>query len=532
MNRPHPKPAHAERPGSGPTCRAAAALAALLLCLIRPAAAQDRDLIGRLPESAQVVVVVHNAAAIVADLDASPAAPVLRAAGVFNRTLAAWKSLAERLGWTPQETADRLLGGTCVLVLTEPTEQAGWCLLATISGDTDQRLRERLEIAPADVVQGQPVLALRNGEFLLAVQQDQSRRPGRRRLLLLGPNPRLGAGLFRDVLPALAQDCPAPIRATAVFEHVRAGDEFPVAVYGNLAAPGSRPWAEHLALSIAWRPGALTCDVVARLPDAPAFAALPRTDLRRFSAAANDAPLAIAACLPVRSIRGSGLAWGSPAIDPEPRPGAFERWVLLLHAADRPATDAEPPPHRATLLVESSEPLSSDTVAHRFGRLLEGPQTTLGVATEGLPPAAVRRTSFDTLHSAIARRIFGPDGSMVWTGPPTSPDADGGGGPGFNVVCAAPLEPRADADLGNARDLARAIDTPSLDADRWVAVGRLDPRLLLALAPGPWPEGSPTRAMLQRVTRLAWEFRALDDGLLRGCVRADLAPAAEPPRAP
>ncbi|MBL8991441.1 MAG: hypothetical protein JNJ48_07670 [Phycisphaerae bacterium] len=534
MNPANAHPPIAERSGSPCMLRAVAACLALF-CLLRPAPAQDRELIGRLPDSAEVVLVVHNAAGILAEADASPFAPVLRAAGLFNRTLTAWKGLADRLGWTPRETAERLLGGTCVLVLTEPNEQAGWCLLATISAETERRLRERLEIAPADVVQGRPVLALRNGEFLLAVQQDESRQPGRRRLLLLGPSPRPGASLFNDVLPALSQDCAAPLRATPVFPLVRDAADAPIALYGNLAPTRDRRWAEHLALSVAWRPGALTCDIAARLPDAPAFAALPRTSLRAFAAAAQDAPLAIAACTPIEPLRRSGLSWSASADDPPAEPGAFERWALLLHPAPDDAAAGGPTLHRAALLVESSGPGGCDALALRLGRLLEGPQTTLGLATEGLPPATLRRTTFDAGGSAMARRIFGPVGHLAWS---RCAGAAGGGGATdagtqrWSTVALAPTQAAADRSWRDACDLASALHAPANDADRWVTVGRIDPRLFLAVAPGPWPDGSPTRTMLERLTLLAWEFRAQDDGLIRGSIRLDVAPTPPAPNAP
>lgn len=98
-------------------------------------------------------------------------------------TWEAWGALAARMGWTPEEAADRLLGGGVVVALWDPPGggslidvsgvrlgQAPYAVWCRVSAATQRRVRESLGAEPAAVIDGQPVLRALGGQLWVGVR--------------------------------------------------------------------------------------------------------------------------------------------------------------------------------------------------------------------------------------------------------------------------------------------------------------------------------------------------------------------------
>ncbi|HZW08657.1 MAG TPA: hypothetical protein VFF69_02030 [Phycisphaerales bacterium] len=160
--------------------RAAARLAALC-CAAAPALALEPDLghvVSRLPERVQFVAAMDDGARLRRSLGDSPLmlalASVPRPAKVFD----AWSQLSTDLGMTDAEAFDLLLGRRVVFAATglqAGDSESQWALLSELDPATDRRLRADLGAVPRRLVDGQPVLELEHGSFLLATSNGRLR---------------------------------------------------------------------------------------------------------------------------------------------------------------------------------------------------------------------------------------------------------------------------------------------------------------------------------------------------------------------
>lgn len=122
---------------------------------------------------------------------------LLGAIGSDEPAGAGWQALADELGYSHEDLFDRLLGGGFALALVQPATRpaqsadAGstqpdrgappaapgrwhWALVAHISPETFQRLRERLRPAPRSVIGESQVLSLERGRYELAARPIRS----------------------------------------------------------------------------------------------------------------------------------------------------------------------------------------------------------------------------------------------------------------------------------------------------------------------------------------------------------------------
>lgn len=168
--------------------RARVLLLALALCLslgAPRARAQDAaapqtaaldDLLAslqRVPERANFIVGIPDGATVLQAMQAEgDNLSVL--ADALEKTSGAWKALAEALGWQRDEMTVAILGGTVVLTGHTQGVQAElgeWTLRCTITPATADHLTRRLELLPRQIVHGQPVFAIENGRYLLALRR-------------------------------------------------------------------------------------------------------------------------------------------------------------------------------------------------------------------------------------------------------------------------------------------------------------------------------------------------------------------------
>lgn len=127
-------------------------------------------------------------------------------AGIADQILAqgraerAWADFAQRLGWTTAQAFDEIFGTRVMLVmrgLDQPEPQ--WALLGDVSAEAERRLRERLDVAPRNLVRGHAVMSVERGEYELT-----SERAGDRAVLLFAPA--VQPSLLDDLLPLLGKD--------------------------------------------------------------------------------------------------------------------------------------------------------------------------------------------------------------------------------------------------------------------------------------------------------------------------------------
>ena len=176
--------------------------------------------IADIPDDVDLVVVVENGA----DLRASPigdaAARFLADSGIIVDLTKAWKALGDQMGWSTQETFDRLLGRRVVL-LSKSLGQGGdrrWAILSDVNAETEQVLKEKLEAAPRAISQGHKILTVENGAYELtshhqttarvtaatkAVNASRRAADNARVTLVLGPTGR--GELFDEMLSRLSR---------------------------------------------------------------------------------------------------------------------------------------------------------------------------------------------------------------------------------------------------------------------------------------------------------------------------------------
>lgn len=156
---------------------------------------------GSAPDLCDVVVVVDGAARLASTEAGRGSLRVLGEMGLFSDTSIAWAELASALGMSPMGALEAVAGSRTMLMATRETGQtpAGWALLTEVSGETEQLIRSRLKPVPRRIVDGQPVLMLENGRFLLATRR--AKRVGSA-LVLVAPAD--SPSLFEACLPLLA----------------------------------------------------------------------------------------------------------------------------------------------------------------------------------------------------------------------------------------------------------------------------------------------------------------------------------------
>ncbi len=176
--------------------------------------------IADIPDDVDLVIVVESGA----DLRTSPigdaAARFLAESGIIVDLTKAWKAFGDQLGWSTQETFDRLLGRRVVL-LSKSIGQGSdrrWAILSDVSADTEAVLKEKLEAAPRAISQGHKILTVENGAYELTSHHHTTSRAGasgakavraarpaanERVTLVLGPSGR--GELFDEMLSRLSR---------------------------------------------------------------------------------------------------------------------------------------------------------------------------------------------------------------------------------------------------------------------------------------------------------------------------------------
>ncbi|MEC9372400.1 MAG: hypothetical protein VYC34_01085, partial [Planctomycetota bacterium] len=188
-----------------------AALCIGLLSVLAPASAGRPFIAERVPADVDFLLVIDDAASLRKTPAGDSISSILDVVFFEGRARKRWSDLAIQLGWSEAEAFDRLLGSRIAIVgrgivpqwgdaqLRDAADQrtAAWAVILEVSADTEQRVRERLKVAPRGIQKGRTIYAVEGGRFELAADR---RKHGPSTLLLA---PRNASALFDELLPRL-----------------------------------------------------------------------------------------------------------------------------------------------------------------------------------------------------------------------------------------------------------------------------------------------------------------------------------------
>ncbi len=484
---------------------------AALLTLVAPASASRVndawELIDAMPADARLVVVADDLSANLA----TPAGRALQGAiaesGFFSPTLRQWSELSDRLGLSPQEAVDALLGRRVVFVARElslpaafqPADESAWALMVWIPSDTEKRIRKRLQLAPRSKIAGQPVLAAEQGDFALVLLATKDAAHDDHTILLLAPAS--DDSMLEPMIRALLQRPDAPTRVR------RAAPARPQPMPGSFLHIAGR--ATHASFELEARPTAagwesrFTIDSDA---DHPHKAGSRPVSAARFQALAPDALALIMESTPDRvdpdlksTLTASALFADLP--DRFLRLMGGRSLVMLQRAG--PAT----PGLCLTLASEATYPGNPVTEGDRaIGAMLNpGSGASLPEGSiEGQYPRAIRSEPLRANDASL----FGDRPIARWAY--SSPDPNAGSDPQtWWTLRLAPEQSHAAQPLREFVDaLARRPREP--DDARYIALGLVRPAALRrALGDTIWTAVPPVRA-ISRVERVAWSLSLAD----------------------
>lgn len=490
------------------------------------------------PEAADIVIVIDGVAEIAQTPRGRGAVAILQELGLFADTAIAWSELATTLGMRPDEAIRAVAGRRVMIVVTTQTPQkpTSWALLTHVESRTERLIRERLKPVPRRIANGQPVLMLENGRFLMATRAPKGARDKSQDAALLIA-PAHASELFDATLPLLSErpaDSPiaADPRAALASRTQRLRAQGPPTDAFILYRPrtGSEPDAPRnlLALAASGSPqpaigwvATVACDP-AFLGDASPGAGVPEA---LFRAASEHAILAFAA--PVSNSRDSGSGFsrilyrfmsdvaplfdGHAIVSFRERPtGTEDRGAeIIVGSALVPAPDA---PARfdagmATLVNRLSriEPLAGE--AHDFS---------------GRFPGAVREADLSPRALSILAPVIGASPVARWCFVPDAPES-----PWWLAQIAA-RAPSADGSIlrAVAASLAPEPDAPVIA--HLATAGVIRPDVLYRTLPPVMRALTPLLAPFRFTRAIEWRGTIHPDGLMRGRASIEFLPEADP----
>ncbi len=489
------------------------------------------------PDIADLVIVIDHAADVAASTQGRATIRVLQEFGLFAGTAIAWNELASSMGLTPADAVRAVAGERTMLVIrSESVERPSqWALISFVEPRTERLVRERLKPVPKRIVDGQPVLMLENGRFLMATRSTKEGKEARANAALLVA-PADASALFDACLPLLAgKRVHAPIdtdpmasRACAELPGERAPDLFimyrprtsdePDAPRTLLTIAGARSpdsndqWNARIACS----PNALgEVDRVVASGISEPF----------FRAAAERAIVAFAAPVSSRRDGGSGFSRilfrfmsdlgplfdGAGLVSLRERATDVDNAGLEIIVGTALARDAgiasKFDSGMATLLNRIARDESGLTDAHDF---------------EGRFPAAVREADLSTRALSLAAPLIGPAPVARWCFA-GSCDA---GLPAWWIAQIASTSTGSDGSALRAVASALTPDPDAPVAKRLATIGIVRPDALYRVLPPMLRSLTPALAPFRWVSRIEWEAAAHADGLVRGHASLQFRPEA------
>lgn len=491
----------------------------------------------RAPDVADLVIVIDRAADVAASSQCRATIRVLQEFGLFAGTAIAWNELASSMGLTATDAIRAVAGERAMLVVRfESVERPSrWALITHVDPRTERLVRERLKPVPKRIVDGQPVLMLENGRFLMATRSTKEGRDGRgSAALLVAPSD--ASDLFDQCLPLLAgRGAHAPIERDPLAS--RACDLAPGELSPDVFAvyrprTSDEPDAPRTLMTIACVRDEGSNDAwSARIACSPDFVGepdrknAPGISDRLFKAAAERAILAFAA--PVSSRRDQGSGFSRLLFRFMSDVGPLFDGVGMVSLRERVAGDKE-----AGLEVIVGTALVEDAdVAPRFDAGMATLLNRLSRADSGLAdahdfegrfPAAVREAEIPSRALSLAAPLIGASPAARWC----FAGASNAGPPAWWIAQIASATEGSDG--STLRAVAAAL-TPDPEAEApnvFATIGMVRPDALHAALPPTLRSIAPALAPLRWVSRLEWEASAHPDGLLRGRAALRFRPEA------
>ncbi len=515
---------------------------------------------GRAPESCDLVMVIDGAARLASTPSGRGTLRVLEEVGLFTGTSVAWAELAAALGMTPDAALEAMAGSRTMLMATRETVErpVGWAFLTEVSAQTERLIRERLKPVPRQIVDGQPVLMLENGRFLLATRRGAKRHGGDDTATVLIA-PADATALFEACLPMLV----GKRAASALGDDARVG---PVLVDGNSdafilyrARESDEPGASRTLVALSawttergWR-ATIACDSgVLGEPEDVERSAIPAALFESVSDPGVGGG---------GGVGGAVLAVAAPVSDARDTGSAFSKFFFRLLSDVAPLfegaglvaireREADASGIVATDLILCASVKGDDGVAATLdaamASLVNRVSRGEGGATEaqdfaGRFPGAVREAAMSARGLSVLAPMIGTAPVIRWRGtgmdgraPDDAPrwwlagisDAAAPSGAGMLRAIAASLAPDAEALIEG--DPPR----PEVGADVWTTIGFVRPSRAIEIAP-------PVLASLLRpfqplrfVRSISWRGALGDAGLVRGEAALEFEPAAIDPKHP
>lgn len=542
-------------------------LAALLVLLAAiPAPARqpeagrpDADLVessastlaGRMPRSAELIVVFEGAAALRRSALWEALIPALGDTSALADT---WTRLAQTLGWTPEETFDRVLGSRVALVVQGLPDHAGflggvgdgpadagaearWALISEVSADTERRLLERLAASPRNIVQGCQLLAVERGTYELAIYRPRGQAEAKPRSMLILAEAK-NAALLDEMIGVLTDGAAAPMRGTPAHRALVGLGRADVAVLYRWPQSAGDAWSDYASVAIRREHGetwstSLSVHDAALAPD---LLKIPVGSDAAFHALGEDA-LAV-----IVETRVSGGDQDAPESDPA--------GVVLRMLGIPPPVQERLGPRQVLVVAENSPPGRSaagmsvavalelmdipgaapecDRYLALLASSLEGEdETGQGVGVPdfgGVAPGAVRSVPLRCTPGSLCRLLCGDAPPAEMRGDAAWTFAETGQAPGHGwwVIAAAPGGTDEEGAAGLVRrvtaDLMRGPSDAGAQA-RWISQGMLRPVAILRRLGAT----APAQEILGRLRELSWSVRATETGALEGTVQIKMS---------
>lgn len=528
----------------------------------QPAGDGPAEAAARLPRAAEFVLVVNDASGIRAS---TPWRALEQALGRFaplahvrKNPSAEWAALARALGWSEDETFDRLLGRRVALLVTPSGAGGGgasWALVCDVAADTDRRLRERLRAAPRGVVGGRQVLAVENGNYELATRPASpaagaARGRPERATVILGPSGR--PELFDRLLAGEAVAAGESLEGSAALAAARRLGRADVLALARVdeGDSGAQPWDDFVVVACRRNGSAWTADlVVHQRHSAPALRRVPQSSDGLFQRLADGSLLAVVETrVPDAEGEASALESLLGALGfPGPMQAVLgDRQALVV----RPAPAA--PGVAAAVALDTRDVPAMTRMADQFvaGAVDSIERTLRGGRGGGEPPAPVPdfhamspgavRVLPMVLHDGPAAAFFKGAGPMVaWSTRgaqtrPGGPEPADNAGWGWWVLAVSPAAADDDPTAPVlVRSVAAAVGAEGGGERRgWITRGVMRPAALESALDRSVPDLGSWRGLFGRFESIGWSVWATEQGELEGRWEVRLAAPAESPPSP
>jgi hypothetical protein len=494
---------------------------------------------GQAPTSADVVLVIKDAARLRATPAGTAMRDLLSRAGLLAGTRSSWDALATRLGLAREEAFDALVGGQVMIIVSglsaaEQGAEPAWAVLSRVDSATDQRLLERLDAAPRGEVAGHPLRSLEHGKYELAVHRSKDGQGPR--VLVLGPRQR--PELFDRVLrgvndqPLAGETTLSMAPVAKAIEELGDADAIVLVRMDDAMTPGDAgaapAWTAYAAISLSADDSGVSARCVMGDPGAEELlkdgAGGPSVNLDR---AFPGALIAIVEHPPTKAaLRQAPLAAVLAAVrmpDPLQQALASGQMVVMEPSAAAPGVSVG-------AALRLSDPMKVAPLADAFMvgvvQLLDPAQVAGGGGAGAAGPGAanfagVAPRAMRSLSVPAWAGLSGLNWPSVWLSWAYTPDR----APGWWLIGAAGEAQTGPSGREQSGQMVAKLREGALEADapgRVLSQAVVRPAALARAISPAVPDLGNWREVLSRVDEIRWNFDIGHGGRIDGVVRVNL----------